>query len=124
MKRHVKCDEIWPSCANYNVRQLRCSFISTLPTTLSKSVPARVSPLDDTSRSSGSKTCSPPHDNTDGLLAPSFHDEFTSRTRSPALGNETYGIHHLELLHNFRAGVLDAKILDVTAVNGFMAILV
>ncbi|KAI8951271.1 hypothetical protein F4801DRAFT_545549 [Xylaria longipes] len=109
-RRHVKCDESRPSCVNCQVRQLPCSFLSSLPTG-----PATSSPNPIAASPSGSN-----HE----LTAPLSLAGPTFTVNSLVSTDQTFRLYHLELLHNFRTGVLGNKILDPAAVDGYMAMTV
>ncbi|KAI1121859.1 hypothetical protein F5Y10DRAFT_92070 [Nemania abortiva] len=136
-RRHVKCDETRPSCANCNVRHLQCSYLSSLP------LPRR-----STSSSSSSNISSPNSSVTSGppqsdntahhqslATRGSDHATFRPATALSQCGptfainplfsiGQTFQLHHLELLHNFRTGVLGDIFLDTGAADGYMAMTV
>ncbi|KAI0460587.1 hypothetical protein F5B21DRAFT_452360 [Xylaria acuta] len=134
-RRHVKCDESKPSCANCKVRHLPCSFLSGLPTpTRTTAATATPSPNPITAPGSPSfeagdavpctgTVISPPGAGRElatplSLAGPAFTiNSFIST-------DQTFKLYHLELLHNFRTGVLGITIPDPAAVDGYMAMTV
>ncbi|KAI0870158.1 hypothetical protein GGS24DRAFT_476320 [Hypoxylon argillaceum] len=125
-RRHVKCDETKPSCANCLIRHLHCSFISSLPTPRSiASTPAATTsyPLtpnsdlsviswqdDEAQHGHGSPLplpCLEISDTTHNACeptTPSSQDRTTLTLSSPvnfSLPGQTFQLHHLELFRHF-----------------------
>ncbi|KAI3319003.1 hypothetical protein HD806DRAFT_510656 [Xylariaceae sp. AK1471] len=129
-RRHVKCDETKPSCVNCNIHHLQCSFLSPYSLPIPRTAPAAVlypksptsgsSPPDDIVQYTGIVTPSSTHD-TPELSTPLFHDGPTFTNGSLVSTDQTFKLHHLELLHNYRTGVLDYRILDDATADGFYA---
>ncbi|KAI1427628.1 hypothetical protein F5Y12DRAFT_142833 [Xylaria sp. FL1777] len=130
-RRHVKCDETRPSCANCVVRHSQCSFLSTIG-----SLPARSSSSASASASVSTASESPhpdeaaaapiQHSTCDTLVAPTPWSQYEPAITINSLvsTNQTFKLHHLELLHNFKAGVLGESVLDLAAADGYMAMIV
>ncbi|KAI0400738.1 hypothetical protein F4802DRAFT_583837 [Xylaria palmicola] len=131
-RRHVKCDETRPSCANCNVRQLPCSFV----TTVAHRIPRRPataaivpSPGPEAASSSVSDPCDEP--GRGGHAKPPHHTPASTTTSlslvRPSLTvdsivatGQTFKLHHLELLHNFRTDVIGGHLLDFGAIERYM----
>ncbi|KAI1348972.1 hypothetical protein F5Y01DRAFT_306352 [Xylaria sp. FL0043] len=136
-RRHVKCDETRPSCANCTVRKSPCSFLSTTacrpPThsSVSSSSPSSVSASasgspqpDDAALSSTALSTRRPAG--DALVVPTPWSlcEPSLTINSLVSTNQTFKLHHLELLYNFKAGVLEESVLQLSAAEGYMAMTV
>ncbi|KAI1277344.1 hypothetical protein F5Y07DRAFT_388600 [Xylaria sp. FL0933] len=126
-RRHVKCDETRPSCANCTVRKAPCSFLSTtaLSASASASASASGSPQPDDAASS-STALSTRHPAGDALVVPTPWSlcEPSLTINSLVSTNQTFKLHHLELLYNFKAGVLEESVLQLSAAEGYMAMTV
>ncbi|KAI0506520.1 hypothetical protein F5B22DRAFT_639157 [Xylaria bambusicola] len=123
-RRHVKCDETKPSCANCNVRQLSCSFLPALPVPCG-AAPAGTSPHSSCPASGASGSAqSGQAPRRAAVLAPwSIYDPaFT--ISSLAATEQTFKLHHLELLHNFKVGVLGDSVYTSSAADGYMSMTV
>ncbi|KAI0423784.1 hypothetical protein F5Y09DRAFT_180455 [Xylaria sp. FL1042] len=145
-QRHVKCDETRPSCANCTVRNSPCSFLSTTgrrPPTLSSvssSLSSSSSPMSAaaSASASASATGSPRPDEATSLctaLSTRHHPAGHVLTVPTPLSqyeppfpinslvstNQTFKLYHLELLHNFKVGVLEESVLQLSAAEGYMA---
>ena len=137
-RRHVKCDETRPSCANCNVRRQRCSFLSSLPLP-QRAAPIGTSPYSPSpvsasaSASASGAPGSPQSDAADLTLNPNYGVpesppwalyEPPFSISSLVTTDQTFKLHHLELLHNFKAGVLGESVFDLAAADGYMAMTV
>ncbi|KAI0814144.1 hypothetical protein GGR55DRAFT_497565 [Xylaria sp. FL0064] len=143
-RRHVKCDETRPSCANCTVRKSPCSFLSTSacrpPThpsgsssssspssvSVSASTSASESPQPDDAASSCTALSTRHHPAGDALVIPTPWSQYgPSLTISSLVStNQTFKLHHLELLYNFKAGVLEESVLQLSGAEGYMAMTV
>ncbi|KAI0096864.1 hypothetical protein GGR51DRAFT_542400 [Nemania sp. FL0031] len=126
-RRHVKCDELKPCCANCTVRHLPCSYLSSVP------IPPRHVSSSNLSSPDPPAVARPPQPDQlaqHGALA-ALHPRHLSHQYSPTFTinplfstDQTFQLHHLELLHNFRTGVLGDIFLDTAAADGYMAMTV
>ncbi|KAI0973714.1 hypothetical protein F4678DRAFT_408307 [Xylaria arbuscula] len=135
-RRHLKCDETRPACANCTVRHSPCSFLSTtgrLPPSrpsLSASSPSSFSESATGSpRPDDAAHCTPMPKrhhacDTRAIANPPSPYEPTFTINSLVSTDQTFSLHHLELLHNFRVGVLAESVLRSSAAEGYMAMLV
>ncbi|KAI1159718.1 hypothetical protein F5B18DRAFT_664370 [Nemania serpens] len=105
-RRHVKCDETKPSCANCLIRQLQCSFASTLSSNL---------PIPQSSTSTPTAT-SPATDRTIFTLSSSVNYALPY-----ILPEQTFQLHHLELFHHFERHMWSFVSLDDATGKRFMA---
>ncbi len=128
-RRHVKCDETRPSCANCNVRHLQCSFLFSLPQPRRSVQPAPAGASPHLSVSASAASGSPHSDEAAPCTAVSvpppwspYEPAFT--INSLVSTDQTFRLYHLELLHNFKAGVLEESVLDIAAAEGYMAMTV
>ncbi|TRX90059.1 hypothetical protein FHL15_008978 [Xylaria flabelliformis] len=144
-RRHVKCDETKPSCANCVIRRLQCSFVSGLPTPQSiTSTPTAntttVSPnpnlskacqQDDEVQHGNSSmlllSCRRVFDATEearGLISPLSQDRTILTVPSPinnVLPEPTFQLHHLELFYHFEHDMWRFVSLDDVMGKNFMA---
>ncbi|KAI0447301.1 hypothetical protein F4803DRAFT_364960 [Xylaria telfairii] len=126
-RRHVKCDETKPSCANCLIRQLQCSFASSLPTpqsiTSTPTTTATASPNSNFSRACrqddgvrrGNSSMLPLSrrgmSNPRGareLITPLSQDRKILMLSSPvnyAVLEQTFQLDHLELFHHFEHNI-------------------
>ncbi|KAI0188365.1 hypothetical protein EV127DRAFT_434601 [Xylaria flabelliformis] len=142
-RRHVKCDETKPSCANCVIRRLQCSFVSSLPTPQS----IASTPTDTTTvppNPSLSKACrqddEAQHDNNSMLLLscrgvfdpiedaceiipPLSQGRKILTLSSPIYGlpEPTFQLHHLELFHHFEHDMWRSISLDDVMGKNFIA---
>lgn len=132
-QRHLKCDETTPSCANCKVRHLQCSYLSSLPisrkSTSSATPSSSLSVASESSQSGQAviREVTPircPGHTTYGPVTASSHDRPTLLAELPYPAEPTFKLHHLELLHNFRAGFLEDIFRDHAAAEGCMAMAV
>ncbi|KAI1296238.1 hypothetical protein F5Y03DRAFT_370833 [Xylaria venustula] len=148
-RRHLKCDETRPACANCTVRHSPCSFLSTTTTTttttgrppparpsLSASSPSSLSSLSSLSESAAGSPR--PDEAAQCISMPIRHHTCDARATTTPLSlceptctvnslvstDQTFSLHHLELLHNFRVGVLAESVLRTSSAEGYMAMLV
>ncbi|KAI0863838.1 hypothetical protein F4860DRAFT_501783 [Xylaria cubensis] len=106
-RRHVKCDETKPSCANCVIRQLQCSFVSGLPTPQS---------ITSTPTATTTDSC--------GLISPLSQDKTILTVSSPVnyvLPEPTFQLHHLELFHHFEHDMWRFVSLDDMMGKNFIA---
>ncbi|RYC64450.1 hypothetical protein CHU98_g1751 [Xylaria longipes] len=134
-RRHVKCDETKPSCANCLIRRLPCSFAaaSSLPTpqSITSTPTAAVSPDSHLSRTCrqddeaqhGNSSMLPlshrgmsnPAYDAGGPIPPLSQDGITLTLSSPvnyALPEQTFQLYHLELFHHFEHDMWNFVSLD------------
>ncbi|KAI1740124.1 hypothetical protein F4680DRAFT_419744 [Xylaria scruposa] len=137
-RRHVKCDETKPSCANCVIRRLQCSFVSSLLTPQSiNSTPAATTTV---SPGPGPSGDCPEDDEAQhgyssmlplscrGMLNPTYPPLYQDRTiltlSSPVnyvLPEQTFQLHHLELFHHFERDMWRFVSLDDIMGKKFMA---
>ncbi|KAI0449708.1 hypothetical protein F5B21DRAFT_517995 [Xylaria acuta] len=146
-RRHVKCDETKPSCANCLIRRLQCSFASTssLPTPQSiTSTPTATTTVSPNSNISGAcqqddeaqhgdssrlplsrrGMSNPAHHDACELISPLSQDRAILTLSSPVnyvLPEQTFQLYHLELFHHFQRDMWSFVSLDDAMGKRFMA---
>ncbi|KAI1113241.1 hypothetical protein F5Y14DRAFT_441951 [Nemania sp. NC0429] len=110
-RRHVKCDENKPSCANCLIRQLRCSFAPILAS----------NPHIPRSRATASIATTPSTVSADDrtIIPPSSP---VNSVLPYELPGQPFQLHHLELFHHFEHQMCGFVSLDDTTGKKFMAV--